>query len=491
MLPDMSSADPTRSTVIIGAGMSGLCMAIALKRAGRPFVILEKSDEIGGTWSANRYPGCACDIPSHLYGYSFAPNPQWSRVWAGQPEILAYLKDVVARFDLAPHIRLSTAAQSANYDASTATWTITTPDGPLTARYLVSATGPLRVPKWPDIPGIDAFRGPSMHSARWDEVVVLAGKRVGIVGSAASAVQMIPKLAGHTAHLTVFQRTANYVVPKPNRHYTAAEKWILANVPGAWRLLRWWLYARNEARFHAAFTPSRRSARLVEAVLRRYIARAVPDPTLRAAVMPDYRVGCKRVLLEGDYYATLARPDVSLVTDSISRIDAEGVVTEAGRHDLDVILYATGFDIWDSDWPERVQGRDGVSLHDAYGDAPRAWLGMAVPGFPNLFTLLGPNTGLGHNSVVWMAECQINHIVRLMVAAEEAGKKALEVRTSVLEAYNDALQERMQTRVWVQGRCASWYQHADGRIRALWPDSTLAWWRTLRRVSLRDYREGP
>ncbi len=481
---------PDLGVIIIGAGMSGLCMAVALKRAGTPFVVLEAGAELGGTWSVNRYPGCACDIPSHLYGYSFAPNPDWSRVWAGQPEILAYLKDVARRTGILPHIRLSTPALGADFDEETDTWTVHTAQGALTARYLVSATGPLRIPKLPDIPGIDDFAGSSMHSARWDVAVTLEGRRVGIVGSAASAVQMIPKLAPITAHLTVFQRTANYILPKPNRRYTAPEKWALAHVPGAWRLLRWRQYWRHELRFHAAFTPHRLSARLAERLLRWHIAAAVSDPVLRAAVMPDYRVGCKRVLLEGDYYAALQRPDVSLVTDPITRIDADGVVTDAGRHDLDVILYATGFDIWDSDWPSRIRGRQGRSLLEAYGEAPRAWLGMALPGFPNLFTLLGPNTGLGHNSVVWMVECQVNHILRLMAAAREAGRTALEVRPEVLEAYDNDLHARMQKRVWVQGRCASWYQHADGRIRSLWPDSTVAWWRALRRVSLADYQAG-
>ncbi|MFT5686656.1 MAG: cation diffusion facilitator CzcD-associated flavoprotein CzcO [Myxococcota bacterium] len=487
MLTGMPSPAPSLGAIIIGAGMSGLCMAIALKRAGISFVILEKSSEIGGTWSANRYPGCACDIPSHLYGYSFAPNPDWSRVWAGQPEILAYLHGVVERFDLAAHIRLDTAARSADYDEAAATWSVATDGETLTARYLISATGPLRIPKLPDIPGIADFAGPSMHSARWREDVVLSGKKVGIVGSAASAVQMVPKLAEQTAHLTIFQRTANYVMPKPNRHYTAAEKWALAHVPGAWKVLRWWQYASHELRFHGIFTPDRLTARVAQAAIRHRIARQIPDPVLRAAVMPDYRIGCKRVLLEGDYYATLSRPDVSVITDSITAIDADGVVTAPGRHDLDVLIYATGFDIWDTDWPSRVRGRGGVSLHDAYGAAPRAWLGMAMPGFPNLFTLLGPNTGLGHNSVVWMAECQVNHIVRLIAAARAAGRTALEVRGPVLDAYNEALHTRMQKRVWVRGQCASWYQHADGRIRSLWPDSTLAWWRTLRRVSLSDY----
>lgn len=468
--------------------MSGLCAAVALKKAGLSFVVLEKSGEIGGTWAANRYPGCACDIPSHLYGYSFAPNPDWSRVWAGQAEILAYLRDVVDRFELTAHIRLGQAAEHAAFDPRTDTWVVQTGDQTLRARYLIGATGPLRVPKFPDIPGIDAFSGPSMHSARWDRGIDLAGQRVGIIGAAASAVQMIPKLAPQTAHLTVFQRTANYVVPKPNRAYTRVEKWAMAHVPGYWRILRWLLYWRYELRFHAAFTPDRPPAALVERLLRGNIARQIADPVLREKVIPRYRLGCKRVLLEGDYYAALQREDVSLITDNIAAIDTGGVVTQTGRHDLDVLIYATGFDIWDTRWPERVFGSDGQSLAAVAGEAPRAWLGMAVPGFPNFFSLLGPNTGLGHNSVVWMVECQVNHIVRLMATAAQAGQTNLEVREDVLQSYDADIHARMQKRVWVRGGCASWYQHPDGMIRSLWPDSTVAFWRTLRRVDLRDYR---
>ena len=484
----MSCSAPDLVAVVVGAGMSGLCAAVALKAAGLSFVVLEKSEDIGGTWAANRYPGCACDIPSHLYGYSFAPNPSWSRVWAGQAEILDYLRDVVDRFGLREHIRLGAAAEHATFDPQTDTWIVQSGGQTLRARYLIGATGPLRVPKFPDIPGIDEFAGPSMHSARWDRGIELTGQRVGIIGAAASAVQMIPKLAPQTAHLTVFQRTANYIVPKPNRAYTRLEKWAMAHVPGCWRLLRWLLYWRYELRFHAAFTPDRPPAALVERLLRGNIARQIADPVLRQKVLPRYRLGCKRVLLEGDYYATLQRDDVSLITDSIARIEPRGVVTEDGLHALDVLIYATGFDIWDTGWQARVFGRDGQSMASVFGDAPRAWLGMAVPGFPNFFSLLGPNTGLGHNSVVWMVECQVNHIIRLMNAAAEAGQTSLEVREEVVEAYSADIHARMQKRVWVRGGCASWYQHPDGMIRSLWPDSTFAFWRTLQRVDLRDYR---
>ena len=488
MLIDMSSRMPDLVAIVVGAGMSGLCAAIALKAAGLSFVVLEKGDEVGGTWAANRYPGCACDIPSHLYGFSFAPNPGWSRVWAGQAEILAYLNAVVDRFELRDHIRLGWAAENAAFDPQTDTWVVKTGEQTLRARYLIGATGPLRVPKFPDIAGIDEFDGPSMHSARWDRGIELTGRRVGIIGSAASAVQMIPKLAPQTAHLTIFQRTANYIVPKPNRAYTRPEKWAMEHIPGCWRLLRWLLYWRHELRFHAAFTPDRPPAALVERLLRNHIARQIPDPVLREKVLPRYRLGCKRVLLEGDYYATLQRDDVSLITDTIARIGSRSVITETERHELDVLIYATGFDIWDTGWPARVFGVDGQSLESMFGATPRAWLGMAVPGFPNFFSLLGPNTGLGHNSVVWMVECQVNHIVRLMASAAKEGRTYLEIRDEVLQSYDADIHARMQKRVWMRGGCASWYQHPDGMIRSLWPDSTFAFWRTLRRVDLRDYR---
>jgi len=473
--------------VIVGAGMSGLAAAASLQRAGISFAILEATGAIGGTWAANTYPGCACDIPSHLYGFSFAPNPGWSKVWADQPEILAYLESVVDQRGLREHIRFHATLQRATFDAEAATWVVEAAGSTLRARFVIGATGPLRVPKLPQISGLGDFEGPSMHSARWDDRVALDGKRVGIVGSAASAVQIVPRLAPRVARLSVFQRTPNYVIPKPNRRYTPLEQWAMRSVPGYWRLVRGYQFWRHELRFHAAFTPGRPSAKLVEALLRREARRQVTDPVLREKVVPSYRVGCKRVLLESGYYAALGRDSVELVDASIERIDAAGVVTAAGRHDLDVLIYATGFDVWDTSLAATIVNADGATLEDAIGEAPAAWMGLAYPGFPNFFTLLGPNTGLGHNSVVLMAEAQADYIARLIRAAARAGRPSLAIRQDVADAYNAGVQQRMQARVWVKGGCVSWYQHADMTIRSLWPDSVSAWRRALRRVELGDY----
>ncbi len=475
--------------IIIGAGMSGLCMAIKLKAAGVPCVILEQSSQLGGTWAVNRYPGCACDIPSHLYGYSFAPNPGWSQVWAGRAELHAYLEGVVDRFGIRPLLVLGVGATGADFDRASATWTVRGDDGQRwRARAVVSAIGPLRVPRYPDIPGRGDFAGVSMHTARWQDVD-LSGKRVAIIGTGASAVQVIPRIVDEVGHLTVYQRTPAYVRPKANRRYTRLEQWAMARIPGAWRLLRWSQYGRHALNFHLVFTPARPSAWLLERLLRHHIAREIADPELRDKLMPPYRLGCKRVLAESGYYPALQRDNVEVVTDSIERIDESGLWAGGQHRPAEVLVHATGFDIWATGWLDAVRA-GGASMGEVYAAAPRAYLGMTAPGYPNFFLLLGPSTGLGHNSVVWMMERQVNYIVALLGQMKRNGVRSIEAKQSMLDAFDAQIQRRIAPRVWVQGGCASWYQHSDGKVRALWPDSTVAYWRALRRVRLEDYTVG-
>lgn len=473
------------SVIIVGSGFAGLGLAIALKRAGRDdFVVLEAADALGGTWRDNHYPGCACDVPSHLYSYSFAPNPRWSRVFAPQREILAYLEGCATRYGLHRHIRYGAEVTDAAWDAATATWTVTTRAGARhTARHLALGVGGLSRPAIPAIEGLETFAGPAFHTARWDHGVDLAGKRVAVVGTGASAIQVVPQLAPRVAALDLYQRTPPWVLPKRDRAFTAAERALFAAVPAAARARRaatyWWLEARS-----LGFTVDRRVMEVARRMGLRHIRRQIRDPALRARVTPDYTPGCKRILMANDYYPALARDNVSLVTDPIARVTADGIVTAAGEaRPVDALVLATGFRVTDLVAPMRVRGRDGADLGDAWRERPEAWLGTLVAGFPNLFVLTGPNTGLGHSSMVFMIEAQVQLILRLMGAAEAAGAAAVEVRAEAQRAYNAALAARLQRSVWASG-CASWYVDASGHNATLWPGFTVDFWRRTRRPDL-------
>ena len=472
---------------IVGTGFSGLCMAIQLRQAGiESYVLLEKAERVGGTWRENTYPGAACDVPSHLYSFSFEQNPGWSRSFSPQKEILDYLEGCADKYGVRPAIRFGFAVESARFDGSTGRWTIRAGDGRVViARALVLGNGALHVPAYPDIPGRDSFAGKCFHSAQWDHAFDPRGKRVGIIGTGASAIQMVPELAGVAARLSVFQRSAAWVLPKPDHPIAGLTRTLYARVPGLQRLVRASLYWRLEWRALGFSRPG--VLKLAEPLVRRYIAAKVKDPALRAALTPNYRMGCKRILLSNDYYPALQRPGVEVVTTGIERIEATGVRTRDGvLHELDALVLGTGFRVNEYLSSIAITGPDGRELNASWRGTPGAYLGITVAGFPNLFLLMGPNTGLGHNSMIFMIEAQARYALQCIQTLQGRGLKALEVRPEVQDAFNAELQAKLRGSVWASG-CHSWYLGEDGKNSALWPGFTVDYWRRTRTLHLEDY----
>ena len=475
------------TAVIIGAGFSGLAAGITLKQSGDDaFVILEKADRVGGTWRENTYPGAACDIPSHLYSYSFAPNPAWSRAYSGQAEILAYLERCADDFGMRPHLRFGAEAVAASWSDDTAAWTVTTRAGDTyVARALVLGNGALHLPSLPDIPGMDTFAGKRFHSAKWDHAYDLAGKRVAVIGTGASSIQIVPEIAPRVAQLHVFQRTPPWVVPKQDRVMSARERWALAHVPGAHWLRRSALYWLLESRV-LAFAYSKTIQELGEKMARKHLVRQVADPVLRAKLTPNYKLGCKRVLISNEYYPALQRPNVEVVTAGITEITPHGVRTADGTvREVDAIVFGTGFRVVDYLSSIKITGRGGVDLNDAWRTSPRNYLGISVSGFPNMFLLMGPNTGLGHNSMIFMIEAQARYAVDALTALRAKQLASLDVRPEVEQAFGTELRARLKTTVWTSG-CNAWYQTPDGDV-LLWPGFTFEYWRRTRHVDLANY----
>jgi cation diffusion facilitator CzcD-associated flavoprotein CzcO len=469
---------------IVGSGFSGLGMAIRLKQAGHDdFVVLERASEIGGTWQANTYPGCACDVPSHLYSFSFAPNPDWTQTYSTQPEIWAYLRRVADDFGVRPHVRLDTAVESATWVDDH--WALETSRGTLRARVLVAGIGPLTEPKIPDIPGLEDFPGPVFHSARWDHDAELTGKRVASVGTGASAIQYVPAIQPDVAKLHVFQRTPPWVVPHTNRPIRDWERRLFRAVPAAQRLVRGGIYAGREA-LVLGFVKRPRLMKVVERMARKHMERQIDDPELLQKVTPGYTIGCKRILPSNRWYRALTKPNVELVTDRIERVNGRAIVTADGRErEIDAIVLGTGFHVTDIPAAHRIRGRDGVLLEDLWHGSPRAHLGSTVGGFPNLFFLLGPNTGLGHSSMVYMIESQIEHVMAALRHMCEHGAETIEVTEEAQARYNHELERKLERTVWNTG-CASWYLDRTGRNSTAWPDWT---WKFRRRVAELDPSE--
>jgi cation diffusion facilitator CzcD-associated flavoprotein CzcO len=485
----VSRADnATLDALIVGAGMSGLLAAIRLKQAGfGNLLIVERSDGLGGTWWSNRYPGCACDIPSHFYSYSFAPNPDWTRAYPQQSEILTYFNRVADKYGVRPHVRFGAEVTSAAYDEEAGSWTVLMADGSeQRARILVLATGQLSRPAIPRIEGAELFQGASFHSAEWDARVGVSGKRVAVIGNGPSAAQIVPAIASDVSRLVVFQRTPNWFYPRGDRPYGAVERFLFRHLPGYAQMHRGFIYLQRES-LYPGFQPGSLAARYLDRVVRRVLKRQVKDPALRAQLTPDYPPGCKRIIVSDDFLPTLERENVTVETDSIARITPAGIVTESGStHELDVIVYGTGFKSTEFIAPIKVTGPGGVSLNDLWANGAEAYCGTTVAGFPNMFILYGPNTNLGHNSIIFMVEHQVEHMMRLAETLFRQSLRSICVRPAVMAAYNRALQADLGSSVWKAG-CRNWYMTDRGKITNNWPHSTFAWRKRTRQIRLEDF----
>jgi cation diffusion facilitator CzcD-associated flavoprotein CzcO len=480
---------PSPRVVIIGAGFGGVGLGMRLKQAGiESFTILEKGDGVGGVWRDNTYPGLTCDIPSHLYSFSFEPKLDWSRRFPPQPEILEYLEGCVDKYGLLEHLRLSTAVVAVEFDRAKAAWSIETAAGELLeADVVVTATGQLSRPALPDLPGLEDFAGACFHSARWDHDCDLAGKRVAVIGTGASSIQFIPEVAREAARLHVFQRSAPWVIPKPDRPYGDRERSLYRRFPWLQSLSRLWDYLLYESRV-LAFTRFQWMLKPYETIYRRKIRRIVSDQTLQDRLIPDYPMGCKRILLSSEWFETLQRPDVEVITEPIRKITAEGIVTGDGvERPLDAIVLGTGFQTTDFLAPMRIGGLDGKDLNEVWRDGAEAYLGLTVAGFPNLFMLYGPNTNLGVGSIIFMLESQISYVVEAVRALGGIRADYMDVRAEVQAAFNAEIQDRLAGSVWQAG-CSNWYMTESGKNTNNWPGLTLEYRRRTRRPDFADYR---
>ncbi|WP_405948546.1 NAD(P)/FAD-dependent oxidoreductase [Streptomyces prunicolor] len=474
---------------VIGSGFGGLGAAVRLRREGvTDFVVLERADSVGGTWRDNSYPGCACDVPSHLYSFSFAPNADWPRTFSGQEHIRAYLENVADVFRLRPHIRFNSEVKMMTWDAERLRWDIETTGGSYSADLVVSATGPLSDPKIPDIPGLDSFPGKVFHSARWDHDYDLRGKRVAMVGTGASAIQIVPAIQPDVRRLTLFQRTPPWVMPRVDRPISGAERAVHRALPFTTQARRGLLWGLRELQVQA-FTKRPNELGMVEQLAKRNMARSIKDPALRARLTPDYRIGCKRILLSSTYYPALARPNVDVVASGLSEIRGSTVVAADGSTaEVDAIVFGTGFHVTDMPIADRVVGADGRTLAEAWQGGMQALRGASAAGFPNWMTIIGPNTGLGNSSMILMIESQLNYLADYVRQLDVlGGRVALDARPSAVSAWNRRVQERMKRTVWNTGGCTSWYTDASGLNTTIWPGTTAEFRKATRRVDLTEY----
>ncbi|MFD9630914.1 flavin-containing monooxygenase [Streptomyces violascens] len=475
---------------VIGSGFGGLGAAVRLRREGiTDFVVLERAGSVGGTWRDNSYPGCACDVPSHLYSFSFAPNPDWPRTFSGQEHIRAYLEHVADVFRLRPHIRLDHEVTMMRWDAEQLWWEIEVGNGvTLTADVVVSATGPLSDPKMPEIPGLASFPGKVFHSARWDHDYDLRGKRVAMVGTGASAIQIVPSIQPDVARLTLFQRTPPWVMPRMDREITGVERWLHRQLPFTGAARRGLLWGIRELQV-SAFTKRPNELGLIESIAKSNMARSIKDPALRAKLTPDYRIGCKRILLSSAYYPALAEPNVDVVASGLAEVRGSTVVAADGTEaEVDAIIFGTGFHVTDMPIADRVVGAEGHTLADAWKDGMQSLRGATAAGFPNWMTIIGPNTGLGNSSMILMIESQLTYMADYLRQLNVlGGRAALAARPSAVGAWNRRVQERMKRTVWNTGGCTSWYLDANGRNTTVWPGTTSEFRRATREVDLAEY----
>lgn len=470
----------TVRVVIIGAGYSGICLGIALKRAGiDAFTVLEQASRVGGTWRDNTYPGCSCDSPAFQYCYSFEQKTDWTQRWVSHAEILRYLEHCVQKYHLTAHIRCGVTVASAVFDTAAQVWRVTTDAGEeYTSELLVSAVGQLNTPLIPDLPHLTEFAGRQFHSAQWDHGTHLAGQRVAVLGTAASAIQLIPEVAQVAARVAVIQRTPNWLLPRGNRPFSAAEQARFARYPVWSRAYRWWQWLRHEVRF-PVFRAQRWLARPLATIAQAYMRRTIRTPERQQQLVPDFPIGAKRILISDDYYECLNRANVELITSPIARIEPHGIrLTDGDRIDADVLVFATGFRATEFLGHIDIRGKEGIRLHDLWRDGAQAYLGMSVSGFPNFFLMYGPNTNLGHNSIVFMIECQARYIVDAIRTLEMHALRTVDVRADVQAKFDQRQQARLARTVWAQTP-TSWYTHSSGRITNNWAGSTIEyWWRT-------------
>ncbi len=485
---DTGEALPSEVDIaVLGAGFSGLGAAIKLKQEGYgDFVVLERGDDVGGTWHWNDYPGCGCDVPSHLYSFSFAPNPDWTRTYSRQPEIRDYLHRCADRFGVRPYVRIETTVESASWDGDARRWDVHTSRGRLRARVLIAGMGPLSEPKTPDIAGLDTFEGHTMHSARWDHDYDMKGKRVASIGTGASAIQYVPSIQPDVERLHVFQRTPPWIMPHTDRPTTALERRLYRRFPAMQRLVRGAVYSGREINV-LGFVKKPRLMAIVERIARAHMARQVPDHELREKVTPDYTIGCKRILPSNRWYPALSQPNVELIDGGVVEVRPSSVVGSDGvEREVDAIIFGTGFSVTDMPLGKLVTGRGGRTLDERWRGSPRAYLGTAIAGFPNLFMLLGPNTGLGHSSMIYMIESQLAHVMDALGVMRDRGAETVEVREEVAARFNQAVDHQLEGTVWNTG-CASWYLDDTGRNATLWPDWTFRFRRRTARFETSEY----
>ncbi|MDB5227979.1 MAG: NAD(P)/FAD-dependent oxidoreductase [Bacteroidota bacterium] len=476
------------SILITGTGFSGICVGIQLKKAGiHNFKILEKANDVGGTWRDNTYPGAACDVKSNLYSFSFEPNPNWSREFSAQKEILDYIRHCVKKYDLEKHIVFNWEVATSIFHEDKAMWeVINTRKEKLFANVIVPGNGPLHIPSLPDIDGIRDFKGEVFHSAKWNHDYDLDGKNVCVIGTGASAIQFVPEIQPKAKNLYLMQRTAPWVLPKPDGEFTSLQHTLFEKIPFVQKLNRDFIYYFNEAQV-VGFMYEDRILKLGEAIGTRYMKKIIKDPTLRKKLTPTYRLGCKRVLMSNNYYQSLAKPNVDVVTDGIVKFTKDAVITGDGKQrKIDALILGTGFHVADSFLFYDVHGRDDVQMKNAFKDGPQAYYGSAIHGFPNMFMMLGPNTGLGHNSMVYMIESQTNYVVDAIQKMMANNIRTVEVKEEVQEKFNEEIQRKLINTIWDSG-CKSWYLSANGKNHTVWPGFTTEFRKRTKTFNMNDY----
>ena len=470
---------------IIGSGVAGICMAIKLKEAGiTDFTIYEKAGELGGTWRDNTYPGCSCDVPLHMYQFSFDMRPDWGRKYVGSADLKAYLESVVDKYSLRSHIRFNQEIAEAHFDESTGIWTLKSASGEdFTANVVTAGTGQLHRPRWPDIPGIESFKGPNWHSAQWDHSVDLKGKRVAVIGNGASAIQFVPEIAKEAARVDIYQRSASWVLPRPQRVFQGWEKALYKAIPWTMNLQRWKIYWFGELLFRSFHTSGDKIREMANQERDLY----VKDPVKAAKLTPDYEPGCKRVLFADEWWPTMGKDHVHIITDPIAGIRETGVETKDGKlHEADVIVYATGFDSTNFLGPMQVTGRGNHDLKAEWKGGAEAHHGMTVTGFPNFFLLYGPNTNLGHNSIIFMIECQANYITQCVQKLRDENLLYIEVKPEAQRTSNQIVQQDNANSVYASG-CTSWYKTEDGKVTNNWANYTFNYWRLTRHPDFAEF----